>query len=85
MLSSKMHFLATNSHSDINKHCALYHHPAGFSAGKRTVYVMCLQFSASRCCYSHPLLTSEMTSEVHVCCYSDNSAPLCCSCLSLSR
>lgn len=43
-----MHFLATNSHSDINNHCGLYHHPAGFSAGKRAVYVTCLQFPISQ-------------------------------------
>lgn len=48
MLTSKRHFFATNSYSDINKHCALYHHPDGFSAGKRAVYVMRLQFPISQ-------------------------------------
>lgn len=47
MLTSKIHFLATSSHSDINKHCALYH-PAGISAGKRAVYVMHLQLPISQ-------------------------------------
>lgn len=42
MLSSEMHFLATNPHSVTNERCVLHHHPAGFSPHKRTVYVMCL-------------------------------------------
>lgn len=62
-----MHFMKTNSHSDINKHCALL----SSSCWVFICQISCLRYvssipdlSVSHCCYSHPLLLLE----VHVCC-----------------
>lgn len=74
-----MHFLATNSHSDINKHCRLYHHPSGFSASKRAVYVMCLQFPISQYpAAAIPTLSSSQRQLLRCTCVATETALLLC-------